>query len=155
MERTDRWHLCECGLTFPRGLPIVARLLVCPITTLILTCVTFGCLNNKMYMHFHANRCTNLSLRVQKFFPSVVWKCICELSVWHGLVRDKNVKNAVTGIYQTHQHGRSGSPITNETEATNLMSRTSINTTKAVILFVTWFCEVDASVHKQDTALLT
>ena len=30
MERTDRWHLCECGLPFPRGLPIVARLLVCP-----------------------------------------------------------------------------------------------------------------------------
>ena len=32
MERTDRWHLCECGesgLPFPRGLPIVARLLVC------------------------------------------------------------------------------------------------------------------------------
>ena len=31
--RTDRWHLCECGesgLPFPRGLPIVARLLVCP-----------------------------------------------------------------------------------------------------------------------------
>ena len=34
MERTDRWHLCECGefsLPFPRGLPIVARLLVCPL----------------------------------------------------------------------------------------------------------------------------
>ena len=34
-ERTDRWHLCECGesgLPFPRGLPIVARLLVCPVT---------------------------------------------------------------------------------------------------------------------------
>ena len=30
IERTDRWHLCECGLPFPRGLPIVARLLVCP-----------------------------------------------------------------------------------------------------------------------------
>ena len=33
MERSDRWHLCECGesgLPFPRGLPIVARLLVCP-----------------------------------------------------------------------------------------------------------------------------
>ena len=33
MERTDRWHLCECGecgLPFPRGLQIVARLLVCP-----------------------------------------------------------------------------------------------------------------------------
>ncbi|KAK2186828.1 hypothetical protein NP493_187g00012 [Ridgeia piscesae] len=29
MERTDRWHRCECGesgLPFPRGLPIVARL---------------------------------------------------------------------------------------------------------------------------------
>ena len=36
MERTDRWHLCECGvsgLLFPRGLPIVARLLVCPQNT--------------------------------------------------------------------------------------------------------------------------
>ena len=35
MERTDRWHLCECGecgLPFPRGLPIVARLLVCPVS---------------------------------------------------------------------------------------------------------------------------
>ena len=34
MERSDRWHLCECGesgLPFPRGLPIVARLLVCPV----------------------------------------------------------------------------------------------------------------------------
>ena len=30
MERTDQWNLCECGLPFPRGLPIVARLLVCP-----------------------------------------------------------------------------------------------------------------------------
>ena len=30
MERTDQWHLCECGLPFPRGLPIVAGLLVCP-----------------------------------------------------------------------------------------------------------------------------
>ena len=33
MERTDRWHLFECGecgLPFPRGLSIVARLLVCP-----------------------------------------------------------------------------------------------------------------------------
>ena len=30
MEHIDRWHLCECGLPFPRGLPIVAGLLVCP-----------------------------------------------------------------------------------------------------------------------------
>ena len=27
MERTDRWHPCECGLPFPRGLPIVVCLL--------------------------------------------------------------------------------------------------------------------------------
>ena len=30
MARLDRWHLCECGLLFPHGLPIVARLLVWP-----------------------------------------------------------------------------------------------------------------------------
>ena len=30
MERIDRWYLCEYGLPFPRGLPIVARLLLCP-----------------------------------------------------------------------------------------------------------------------------
>ena len=31
MERTDRWHLCECGPPFPRGLRMLARLLVCPV----------------------------------------------------------------------------------------------------------------------------
>ena len=30
MERIERWHLCECGMPFPCGLPIVARLLVWP-----------------------------------------------------------------------------------------------------------------------------
>ena len=30
MERNDRWHPCECGLPFPRGLPILVCLLVCP-----------------------------------------------------------------------------------------------------------------------------
>ena len=30
MERIERWHLCECGIPFPCGLPIVVRLLVWP-----------------------------------------------------------------------------------------------------------------------------
>ena len=31
MERIQRWHLCECGMSFPCGLPIVVRLLVWPL----------------------------------------------------------------------------------------------------------------------------
>ena len=30
MKRIERWHLCECGMPFPCGLPIVVRLCVAP-----------------------------------------------------------------------------------------------------------------------------
>ena len=30
MERIERWNLCECGMSFPCGLPIAVRLLVWP-----------------------------------------------------------------------------------------------------------------------------
>ena len=41
IERIERWHRCECGMPFPCGLPIVVRLLECPLLSALFTGIPF------------------------------------------------------------------------------------------------------------------